>query len=671
MRVLRRTAVGVAALLFLGSGVATATAADGGGFVRNTNPNAAPSTRPAAGPAMNAMAAAASRPVSGKNPSVGPGTKDTSGVWQVSTPKVKLSNTVTNSDGSTADLTFEVWTADSAGKAKTQVAISGDQYGVLVSGFVKSGATASVTVGAGYLKPNVDYVFHTSAYAKDSGLYETSWSPWARFRVTMPVDLTLPNPNASAANPDQTAQPYTNTLAPPSPWATTAAPSHDRSVAPGAFGTHCTTSSDGVKVCGTAEPYDGHNFTLHRGAGPQATAAAPSSLVSGCDPANPRAGLWTTRFEECSSFTLEWEATLNDAPVGTVKALVVNERQLDPKSGNITERINVTDVDVPSTIPAFTLDPPKIDCEPSGNCGVQDVSGWTGAAAWVPGDHHSVSADASYIWGPDLTGPNSTKPQVMKLGVAVALQGNPKIPGQTVQTTPAYFMDVAGGDLENGGAPDQIRCDNTKIISKVPTTGCVFHNYVPAYTFNAAKYPQASSHAWLIQHKLANHPGSKADSKPLYFLPDGDISGNRTVICPTGWAAANGDTSALNGATDKELNCDEFAFNATYNSGGMPSLAGGLNPVSSGNACVQTLASKQDGTVHLFNIDGSTPTWKEVCGRSAISGNDNSGSMAGFGAFNANQRLLDRDPYWLDTNMSAACSADSATVKCTMTANNR
>ncbi|MGI5472271.1 hypothetical protein [Streptomyces sp. CA-132043] len=72
--------------------------------------------------------------------------------------------------------------------------------------------------------------------------------------------------------------------------------------------------------------------------------------------------------------------------------------------------------------------------------------------------------------------------------------------------------------------------------------------------------------------------------------------------------AANGGTSALNGTTDEELNCDEFAFNATYNSGGMPSLAGGLNPVGSGDACVQTLASKQGSTVHLFNIDGHAPT---------------------------------------------------------------
>ncbi|MGW2185701.1 hypothetical protein [Streptomyces sp. NPDC001719] len=296
--VLHRTAVGAAALLFLGSGAATATAvgADGGGFDRNPNPNAAPSARPAAGPAGNAMAATASRPVSGRNPSAEPGKKDASGVWQVSTPRVKLSNTVTNADGGPVSLTFEVWTADSSGNPKTQVKVGDNRYGVLVSDFVKSGSTASVTVGAGRLKPNVDYVFHTSAYAKDSGLYETSWSPWARFRVGMPVDLTLPNPNAAARNPDQSAQPYTDSMAPASPWQTAAGPSHAPSV-PGMFGTRCTTSSDGVKVCGKAELYNGRNFTLRRGTGARAKAAAQPSLVGNCDLANPRKGLWTTTRE--------------------------------------------------------------------------------------------------------------------------------------------------------------------------------------------------------------------------------------------------------------------------------------------------------------------------------------------------------------------------------------
>ncbi|MGH3239513.1 MAG: hypothetical protein ACRDNL_03980 [Spirillospora sp.] len=596
-----------------------------------------------------------------------------SGVWQVNAWRAVLRNTVTDADGDKANLTFEVWTTDAAGKPKDKVKLTDDNdYGVLVSGFVASGKTASVTVPAGKLKLGVTYIFHTSAY--DGSLYETSWSPWARFRFTRAVDLTLPNPDTAAPNPDQTAQPYTSALAPPSPWPPAPSPNRSRSAPPKTFESHCTTSSHGAKVCGKAEFYNGRNFNLHRGTGAGARATAHQPLVSDCDPAKPRAGVWTTRFEECTSLVLAWEVTANGTFLGTVKALVVNERKLDRASGNITERINVVEVSIPTTgILSFTLETPKVECKP-GSCGTPNVGGWQGVATWVPGvPSHSVAMDVSYGWTP---GSPST-PQVTKLGRQVSMNSSTKIAGTTeVLSIPASYTDLVkdwnNADLEKDGNANQVRCSNTKIVKEVPTTGCVFHNYVPTYTFDAAKYPQASAHAWLIQHKLPNHPGSKADTKPLYFLADSDLPGNRAVICPDGWAAANGDPSVLSGATDK-LNCDEFAFNATYNSGGMPSSVGGLNPVSSGNACVQTFATKpgDTDTVHLFNIDGLVPTWKEVCGRSAISGRHNSGSMAAFPAFNVNQHLLDRDPYWLNTNMSAKCASDSATVECTMTANNK
>ncbi|MFF8646441.1 hypothetical protein [Streptomyces sp. NPDC015345] len=55
------------------------------------------------------------------------------------------------------------------------------------------------------LKPNVDYLFRTSAY--DGGLYETEWSPWARMRIELPVDLTLPNPDHNAPHPSFTTPP--------------------------------------------------------------------------------------------------------------------------------------------------------------------------------------------------------------------------------------------------------------------------------------------------------------------------------------------------------------------------------------------------------------------------------------------------------------------------------
>ncbi|MFJ8969503.1 MULTISPECIES: hypothetical protein [Streptomyces] len=61
--------------------------------------------------------------------------------------------------------------------------------------------------------------------------------------------------------------------------------------------------------------------------------------------------------------------------------------------------------------------------------------------------------------------------------------------------------------------------------------------------------PAAVAHAWLIQSKLPNRPGSKAHNKPMFFLPDAtknapgrDPNTNRDVICPknsdgTSWAS--------------------------------------------------------------------------------------------------------------------------------------
>ncbi|OKJ63473.1 hypothetical protein AMK27_11330 [Streptomyces sp. CB02009] len=113
--------------------------------------------------------------------------------------KVQLKNKVTDADGDKSTLTFEVWTADAAGKPLKKVPIADNEYGVIVSPYVATGTTVTVDVPVGKLALNTNYVFHTSAF--DGSLYETSWSPWAKFRVELPVDLTLPTPDYSAPDP--------------------------------------------------------------------------------------------------------------------------------------------------------------------------------------------------------------------------------------------------------------------------------------------------------------------------------------------------------------------------------------------------------------------------------------------------------------------------------------
>ncbi|MCS0636671.1 hypothetical protein NX801_13585 [Streptomyces sp. LP05-1] len=100
------------------------------------------------------------------------------------------------------------------------------------------------------------------------------------------------------------------------------------------------------------------------------------------------------------------------------------------------------------------------------------------------------------------------------------------------------------------------------------------------------------------------------------------------------------DASALVDAADA-LHCDEFAFGTSYNSGGVSSAEGGLNPALlpggttlTGAACIGTYAKKLGSMVHLFSLNGT-------------------GESIGdhFATFMRDMRIMDKDPYWLDTWM--------------------
>ena len=122
--------------------------------------------------------------------------------------------------------------------------------------------------------------------------------------------------------------------------------------------------------------------------------------------------------------------------------------------------------------------------------------------------------------------------------------------------------------------------------------------------------------------------------------------------------------------------CDEYAFNATYESGGMPKTPdGGANPylVDNGEECVQTYESLNDDGTLRFRDDGNypEPDWTKVkCGRSSISLEVNSGAMRLFGQFASSNRLLDADGYYVWTGLTAAgCDWTAEKVICDAWAN--
>ncbi|MFE2988946.1 hypothetical protein [Streptomyces sp. NPDC059262] len=78
-----------------------------------------------------------------------------------------------------------------------------------------------------------------------------------------------------------------------------------------------------------------------------------------------------------------------------------------------------------------------------------------------------------------------------------------------------------------------------------------------------------------------------------------------------------------------------------------------MRSTPTGDACLGTFAEKVGTTMHLCSLDGTDPMFKEVCGRSAISGKENQESMGGhFSAFMMDMRLRDKVAYWLDTRMT-------------------
>lgn len=390
--------------------------------------------------------------------------------------------------------------------------------------------------------------------------------------------------------------------------------------------------------------------------GSLATSVSSQGLATWCDDGKIIAR--STRTIACENRAVPYYYITSEGASGTIMFQIQRVLELDG-TNSFTEHLSIAPDSVPLDIADVMLAINKHLCDTGCTPDEPGNSAWNGAPNWTPGDTHAANLTTTYTWD------NSVADKEFLFHPDVQIDGDIYPSDNSIAPTHTGYQwsksTVRKTDL------DEIRCD-TKITA---TGGCVFHNYAPTYTFNAAKYPQAAAHAWLIQHGSPKSPGLKSMNTPLYYLPGGRNGANRAVICDVdGWARTNYDPAAMNSSTDAP-NCDEFSFNASYNSGGQPADLDGLNPVSTGAECMQTYAQMDNGTVHLRNLPGTMPSFREACGRSSISGVQNSGSMAAFSSgFAKNMRLMDRDAYWLNTNIEGDCATGTGTfMHCTMTTN--
>lgn len=244
--------------------------------------------------------------------------------------KVQLKNKVTDADGDKSTLTFEVWTADAAGNPLKKVSIADNEWGVIVSPYVASGTTVTVDVPVGKLALNTNYVFHTSAF--DGSLYETSWSPWAKFRIELPVDLTLPTPDYSAPDPTSLNTPpnYYQTK----PLGTAGSPLSARS-SKSAVEQCSEADADGRQVC------FGKSTPVAKGKAPKSGAKAAGVATAGVEWCNTDfESILATRFIECDVRSVPIYIRMDGAIQATAHFMFLRMLQVDGQN-SFTEHLTI------------------------------------------------------------------------------------------------------------------------------------------------------------------------------------------------------------------------------------------------------------------------------------------------------------------------------------------
>ncbi|MGW5675723.1 DNRLRE domain-containing protein [Streptomyces sp. NPDC003860] len=317
---------------------------------------------------------------------------------------------------------------------------------------------------------------------------------------------------------------------------------------------------------------------------------------------------------------------------------------------------------------------------------------WKGGMNGIkPNDTHVSTGTSNHTWNGKVNGTGARDVDVSK-------------------ELPMYFITLPVPGVDPPPAPDgrkrewvsstgparapdlTVRCDK---VSSYGAPGCVLSQYVPTFTFNTAKYPAAAAHAWVVQNRSASKGlGVTTNSPLIYHAPlartasGWDKDKSRDVVCAKYQGKRSGGyvpvktfvnhprtflhPELTNNGKDT-VNCDEFPFAATYQSPGMPASHGGLMPAGKGGGgeCLQTVAAKvDDGSEHLLDDTRyDPPSWNEKCGRSSMSAEVNQGSMRPFGNdFSSKFRVIDKDAYLLDPGNTwfRTCNTTTTDLVCVM-----
>ncbi|WP_210585454.1 hypothetical protein [Streptomyces sp. GESEQ-35] len=318
-----------------------------------------------------------------------------------------------------------------------------------------------------------------------------------------------------------------------------------------------------------------------------------------------------TRFEACMTSEVTVGIIKNGVPQGNAYLDYRHEIDLAVNSKTITQRVSLKPKRYDPTVSEFLF---SINiqgfCLPA--CTVANQT-WSGSPQWTTyTDFHEATTTIKFDWDGEVGHATDYLNWIL----------SGKVDGK----------ETTGVDYDE---PElKVRCDN-EFSGK--NAGCVFQEYVPSYPVNTKAYPAAATLYWVLQQKLANHPGSKEHNMPLHRLADTALQeANRNIMCKL--AAAK----FLKHDATPDASCDEYAFAASRESGGMQP------GVESGADCAQFFATKESTGWKLYLDDRyDLPTYNEVCGRGNIPQGQNTSAGGGLGRWTPKARVLDGDAYYV------------------------
>ncbi|MCG7210149.1 NucA/NucB deoxyribonuclease domain-containing protein [Streptomyces arenae] len=188
----------------------------------------------------------------------------------------------------------------------------------------------------------------------------------------------------------------------------------------------------------------------------------------------------------------------------------------------------------------------------------------------------------------------------------------------------------------NQSAGWEVRCDNE--VGALP--GCVVPSFTPTLEI-PTKYSEARQFIGMTQASMNSHPGWEGKGQPLHREANETVARkNREKVCDS--------TFTANESTPKPVQCDEFPFAKSKESGAQQG-------VTSGKVCQQYSVVSQtiDGKQYLSLTwpglnQGKMPPANALCARASMPKDQNEGVGGELGRKTKQWRLIGGDAYWVD-----------------------